>query len=379
FIPRMSDIQLHIVSFDIPHPPNYGGVIDVYHKIRALHDEGLNIHLHCFYSNRKPSAELEKLCTRVSYYPRNTGIFSALSLHPYIVFSRRSAQLLQNLCTDQAPILFEGLHSCYYLGHRRLAGRKQIYRESNIEHQYYFHLFKAEKNPFKKLYFILSSVKLRFFERKLSQASLMLTVSREDNQYLASKFGENKVQYLPSFHADDELTCQSGSGKYILYQGNLSVPENSRAAEYLVTEVVNSCEFPFIIAGLNPPARLRRICKSHPHVRLIANPTADKMNQLIREAHINLMVTFQATGLKLKLLNALFNGRFCVVNEEMIVGTELRGICTIGRNPEEMKAQIRKLMEREFGEEIISKRRESLMKWHSNKENVKKLINLISD
>ena len=44
----MPDKHLHIISFDIPYPPNYGGVIDVYYKIRTLHKLGIKIHLHCF-------------------------------------------------------------------------------------------------------------------------------------------------------------------------------------------------------------------------------------------------------------------------------------------------------------------------------------------
>ncbi|MCX6283192.1 MAG: mannosyltransferase, partial [Bacteroidetes bacterium] len=40
--------HLHIVSFDIPYPPDYGGVIDVYYKIKTLSEAGVKIHLHCF-------------------------------------------------------------------------------------------------------------------------------------------------------------------------------------------------------------------------------------------------------------------------------------------------------------------------------------------
>ena len=64
------------------------------------------------------------------------------------------------------------------------------------------------------------------------------------------------------------------------------------------------------------------------NVRLVINPDDDLMFDLIRKAHINLMVTFQPTGLKLKLLNALYNGRFCLVNGNMLHGTQLSTLCT---------------------------------------------------
>ena len=142
----MSELHLHIISFDIPYPANYGGVIDVFYKIRALYEAGVKIHLHCFKYHRQPAAELEKYCCQIHYYPRKTGLLSAISYKPYIVYSRRSKELLYNLCRDNYPILFEGLHSCYYLSHKKLQDRVKIYRESNIEHHYYFHLFRYHKN-----------------------------------------------------------------------------------------------------------------------------------------------------------------------------------------------------------------------------------------
>ena len=33
---------LNIVSLNVPYPPNYGGVIDIYYKIKALKAVGVN-------------------------------------------------------------------------------------------------------------------------------------------------------------------------------------------------------------------------------------------------------------------------------------------------------------------------------------------------
>ena len=157
----MPDKYLHIVSFDIPYPPNYGGVIDVFYKLKALHKKGIKIILHCYeYNGRDRNDELKKYCEKVFYYPRILGFISALSLKPYIVSSRHSEKLMNNLLKDDYPILFEGLQSCYYINDKRLKNRFKIYRESNIEHRYYFSLCKVDKNTFKKLYFLFASIKI---------------------------------------------------------------------------------------------------------------------------------------------------------------------------------------------------------------------------
>jgi len=374
----MSEVHLHIISFTIPFPPNYGGAIDVFFKIKALHSAGVKVHLHCFSYDRKPSPELEKYCQEVYYYPRKTALSSALTWKPYIVFSRRSDKLLEILQKDEFPILFEGLHSCYYLSHPALKNRIKIYRESNIEHLYYYHLSKAETNLPKKFYYILSSLKLRAFQGILSHASMMLTVSREDNEYLSGKFSWIPVEYLPSFHKDDEIKSLPGMGDFALYQGNLSVAENEKAAEYLVKEVFRETGIRFIIAGMNPSRTLEKLASQFPNVTLIPNPTDEEMCELISTAQVNILVTFQPTGLKLKLLNALFNGRYCLVNPGMFSGTELGELCEIGTNAQELRQKVEELMHQPFNEEGLYLRREKLLKWHSNRENCIRLLNLLS-
>jgi glycosyltransferase involved in cell wall biosynthesis len=374
----MSEVHLHIISFTIPYPPNYGGVIDVFYKIRALQQADVRVHLHCFSYDRKSSPELEKYCQEVHYYPRKMGLRSALTWKPYIVYSRRSDQLLDILKKDDYPILFEGLHSCYYLSHPALKDRIRIYRESNIEHLYYYHLSKAESNLPKKLFYILSSLKLRAFQGILSHATLMLTVSSEDNEYLSRKFPRIPVEYLPSFHKDDEIKSQPGTGDFALYQGNLSVAENEKAAEYLIKEVFRESGIRFIIAGMNPSGSLERIVKRNPGVTLIGNPSDQEMYRLISTAQVNILVTFQPTGLKLKLLNALFTGRFCLVNPGMVCGTELGELCETGTNAAELRQKVTELMHQPFSEEQLNLRREKLLKYHSNKENCIRLLNLLS-
>ena len=376
----MPDRHLHIIAFDIPYPPNYGGVIDVYYKLKALHAHDINIILHAFYyPGRERDERLLRYCEQVHYYPRHTGITTALSLKPYIVAGRRSDQLLQRLLQDDYPILFEGLHSCYYISHPALKNRSKIYRESNIEHRYYYNLFKVDTNLFKKFYFLLESWKLRMYQRILKHASLMLVVSKDDTDYLQKIFPDKKVEYLPSFHANEQTESLTGEGTYALYNGNIEVSENAHAVAWLLQEVFHGTDIPFIIAGMNPPEKIIRLAESSPNVTVIANPDDDKMFELIRNAHVNILITFQATGLKLKLLNTLYKGRFCLVNDKMLNGTGLEELFVVGNHPEALRDQLQKLFKRFFEEAEIEKRKALLQKNFSNTKNAKKLIELVFD
>lgn len=373
----MPDQHLHIVSFTIPFPPNYGGVIDVYYKLKALHEQGIKVHLHCFEYDRQHATQLNAFCETVDYYKRKTGFRLALSRIPYIVLSRRSEDLIRNLLKDKHPILFEGLHTCYYLDDPRLKERKKIYRESNIEHHYYFNLYKAEKNWFRKLYFLLASIKLKRYEKILKHADMMLAVSRKDAEYLCEQFTGVPVHHLPSFHSNNAVVCKTGTGSYCLYHGNLSVAENSVAAAFLIRNVFPDLDMNLIIAGHDPPRYLKKMVQKYQHIQLIESPADDEMALLIANAHVNILVTFQATGLKLKLLNTLYTGRFILVNNAMLNGTGLNELCTIADSPEELRKELLRLKGEQFEQYEISHRQAVLSLHYSNQLNVSRLIEYV--
>ncbi len=374
----MPEKHLHIVSFDIPYPPNYGGVIDVFYKIKTLHELGIKIHLHCIeYPGRERAEELNDYCEEVLYYPRKTGLIYALTPKPYIVSSRRSEEMISNLLKDSYPIIFEGLHSCFYIDDPRLKDRMKVYRESNIEHKYYYNLFKVDHDLKNKLYYLVASMKLRLYQKVLKNANLMLTVSQKDTDYLKRHFPGNTVLHLPSFHANSEVVAHYGKGFYALYHGNIEVPENEHAAKFLASEVFNDGEISLIIAGMNPRERLRKLLINKKNIQLIANPDDDQMLNLIREAHVNILVTFQATGLKLKLLNTLYNGRFCLVNNAMIEGTALEPLCVVANSAGELKDNLQQLFKREFGKEDLELRESILMSKYDNRTNGEILISQV--
>ncbi len=166
--------RLHIVSFDNPFPPNYGGVIDVFYKLKALHDQGIEIVLHAFEYGRKPTTQLNKFCKKVYYYQRRNFVNPFVGSLPYIVNTRNSPELLDNLLKDDAPVLFEGLHTCFFLDHPLLAKRTKFVRMHNIEHEYYEKLESVERNFFKKYFFTKEATRLREFEKILSHAQGIL-------------------------------------------------------------------------------------------------------------------------------------------------------------------------------------------------------------
>lgn len=369
---------LHIVSFDVPQPPNYGGVIDVYYKLVWLKKSGVRVILHCFNYGRSKSEELESLCDRVFYYERKTGFFSNLSFLPYNVKSRMSGELAYNLMSNNYPVLFEVLHTCYLMKDRRLKNRKKIYRHSNIEHEYYNELSKSERHLFKKIYLKIEACRLKHFEPVLKWADVILAVNKKDTDYFRAKYPAADTIYLPSFHPNTSVNIQPGKGEFVLFHGNLGVSENYEAAHWLITEVFSKLNINCVVAGLNPPAFLKRLAGRYANVRLVANPGESEMSSLVQEAHVHLLFTSQPTGLKLKLLNVLYNGRFVICNNAMIAGTGISAndslvICESASGYIEA---VNRLFGSEFTTALIEER-DSLVAPFSNETNCKKLVEAV--
>jgi hypothetical protein len=368
--------ELHIVSFNVPYPADYGGVIDVFYKIKALNKLGVKVHLHTFQYGRGEARELEQICASVNYYKRKIYKDPFFSKLPYIVATRSDEALLQNLLKDNHPIIFEGVHCCFFLNHAELEGRVKIVRMHNIEHIYYKNLAKIEKNFFKKYFFYKESERLRKFQKQLRVADSIAAISPDDKKILELKFGN--VFFLPPFHGNSVLTQGNEKLDFALYHGNLGVGENNEAALYLIREVFNDIDYPLVIAGNNPTQELKEAVASNKNVHLSHHISTAEIKDLISNAQMNILPTFQGTGMKLKLINVLFQGRFCIVNRKMVHNTGLEDLCIIANDPMQMKKEILKLENVKFSEFNLSHRKNYLADKFDDSVNAKLLLDEIN-
>ena len=153
--------------------------------------------------------------------------------------------------------------------------------------------------------------------------------------------------------------------------------ENNEAALYLVYKVWNDMDLPLIIAGSNPSKELVKSVEQHPNIQIKTNLGVEEINSLIENAQINLIPTFQDTGIKLKLINALYKGRFCIANSKMVKDTGLEDLCIIADDPQLMHQQIRKMYDTHFAESEIEKRKQILYSNFNNQRSAEILIKRI--
>jgi hypothetical protein len=339
-----------------------------------LHKEGVKIHLHCFEYGRGEQPELKKYCEEVFYY-RRKKYFRASELRlPYIVSSRINPSLIQNLLKDNHPVLLEGIHCTYYLYNGQLDGRKVLIRLHNVEFQYYRELSKSVSNIYKKMYYRVESRLLKKYEKVIAKKAKLVTVNEKDKEIYQTVFSAKDVEFLPVFLPFSGVKSETGKGTFCLYHGNLSVSENEKAALWLLDHVFSSMNVPFIIAGKNPSSVLKARIEKNKNVQLIENPSQQKMADLITTAHVHVLPSFNSTGIKIKLLNALFNGRFILANSAAVEGTGLESLCVTAETANDYKQKLAHLLELTFTANEVLKRNEILTSMYDNKKNARQLM-----
>ena len=215
----------------------------------------------------------------------------------------------------------------------------------NIESDYYKHLAQQEHNPFKKFFLYSEYLKIVSYQNNLKYFDGIFSISKNDHNFFKTIA---KSIHVRAFHPNNNIHSKLGKGQYALYHANLSVSENYNAALFLIKNIFSKMDYPFVIAGKNPTKKLIQSCYKYQNVKLISNPDHNTMKQLVSDAQVILLYTKQNTGIKLKLLESLYNGRYCIANKTMIENTELESFCIESNSSLEWQAAIKKFSTKEF-------------------------------
>lgn len=346
--------HLHIVCPTVPWPADHGGAIDMLCKIEALYQQGIKIHLHYFCDNQPGTPnELNRYCESIHVYERKKGPVNFSFQLPAVVSSRINEELINNLNKDIYPILLECIRCTGILSKLDLTCRNVVVRIHNDGYQYYKSLAKSCNQIFRKLYLRRESRLLKKYQQHLPAEPSYACIDQHETDLFQKEYQLRRSFFLPAFTSNTEVNGQGGVGNFCLYHGNLSVPENEKAAIWLLTKVFNDINIPFVIAGKDPGEKLKKLASFYSSTCLIPNPSATEINDLINKAHINVLPSFSYKRPELKLIHALHHGRHSLVNGNAVEGTYVETACHNGKNANAFKSIILQLYHRPFEEEEI--------------------------
>lgn len=362
--------QLHIITFAVPYPANYGGAIDAWNRIVALSESGVKIKLHCFlYGGFRSQTIIKKVVEEVYYYPR--VIWPALFSkgQPYIVSSRKSKPLLSRLQQDRDPILFDGIHTTGFMD--ELSDRKRLLRAHNVEHQYYAQLAENAKGV-KSLVFNREALCLRAYEESCAgQFDAVFTISPNDHAWY--KNHRANAILMPPYHGHSQLDVKVGRGHYILCQGDFSIEINQSALFDMLSFLPKQNPYPVVVAGKSGNQDFERKLTTLSNITREADVSEEKMIDLVQNAQLHVIHSLHKAGMKLKLFTALYHGRFILASENCKTHTPLdRAISFYPAG--HLGMMIAQFWEKDFTLADVERRQEILTAHPGDKDMAKEII-----
>jgi hypothetical protein len=140
--------------------------------------------------------------------------------------------------------------------------------------------------------------------------------------------------------------------------------------------VYKNTSYKFVISSNAKVKRISEEIRKYDNIFLEEIPTKEDLDILFDKAHINTLISFQKTGIKLKLLNTLYKGKHIIANSEMIEDTGLEDLCNLANSKDEILKKTAELFKEELSDLDVQKRSEKLENFNPTKS-AEKIVDVI--
>ncbi|KAB8330385.1 glycosyltransferase [Scytonema tolypothrichoides VB-61278] len=340
-------MKITLICHDIPYPPNRGARVEMWRRIKAFSNIGVELQLISWINEPlqpEEIAEIKKYVKEIYLIPfqRTLGSLArrAIDLLHYplevtsrIVRGKELTTLLSDVRLFHPDVLWlDGIHG----GEIAATLSKKlnvplITRSHNIEYLYYRRLLASTTDFTSKLKRYLSVSHLESFEKDLlKKSALFYDISVDDFKFWQSQ-GFKNGRYLPpivefpkdnySEQAHDQISANIVYD--VVFLGNLKVDNNVAGIVWFLTQV-----FPIIhsalptvkvlIAGSNPVKKIRQLCDEQQGVYLSINPPSSLA--VYQSGHVLINPVLTGSGVSIKSIEMLVSGRPIVSTPQGIAG-----------------------------------------------------------
>ncbi len=324
-------MKILVVPMELPLPASSGGRIDVWRRLRYLHEDGHRLALLSWHNVGRDGApaaatlqELSTVCDSVQLlWIRRTpseslhrvAQLARLPSHAAVRWITLDRRAVLAWAQDFAPdvLLLDGLYGAAAV--RWLSaclGVPWVYRAHNVEHVYMRQQRARMTRWPARLALSANLVGLRRLEeRTVRDAARVFDISLTDAAHWAAA-GHRHVQWLPTvvdadFAAGLAVASSQAPAWDVAYFGNLHTPNNVEAVEWLVRQVLPLVRAPglrVVVAGSAPSAAVRECVATDPRITLLADPPS--MPAVVGAARVLVNPLQAGSGVNLKSVEMLF-------------------------------------------------------------------------
>lgn len=335
-------MKLSIVAAELPFPPIHGGRADIWRRICALREQGIQIQLITWISkgnDKAPSAhDIEEVQSKVSslvLFPLpDTLIDRIIHILRYSFLPIPLGQRMPNgnlmgethrtvASFDPDIILCDGLFGAGLASAlSAYTARPMVARSQNIEHRYMVSQGAIAKPLMQKAKYFAFAVGLKKYEKSFfNRCAQVFDISTVDLESWR-EMGVTTGAWLPPFSNPVSVTipCDTSPQYDVAYLGNLHAPNNLAGIQWFVSRVVPLLDptTRILIAGSNPSLAFHRICKSSRNISVLDNP--DHSEAIYRDARVLVNPIFSGSGVNIKSVDMLASGRPVVTTTQGVMG-----------------------------------------------------------
>jgi len=310
-ISRLEGVKtIHIWSMDRLETTSYGGILEVQGQIESALKYNLQVIVYAWSKKglynpnpiQMPGVQFH------TFVRKKTKIYLTKRI-PYIVSSRRSKVAEHKSAVQRGMVLINGPH-CSGIYHPKNA----ILRLHNPESIYYKSLA-VRSNGMRSLYLRWESRRLREWEKKLAKEwnGQVWSLTSTDSDYWNQMTPLSKSKVVgPMKTFIFNIPQSKPNKKILLVPGKFSVIENENAA--LIS--LNSQDWEIIWAGHGASSNLK--IKGASRVKYIDSPNDEYISKLFSDAQAVLVHADHKLGIKIKLIQALYQARFIIAHENAL-------------------------------------------------------------
>ena len=375
-------MKILVVAPDFPYPPNHGGRVDIWERIKKLHAFGAQVDLvYTSYDDEHAEnlAEVSRYVGQIIPVKRVKDIFYLLKLRPYQVASRKNL-LGMKLKQHYDYIILESEYVIDF-ALNDTANAKLALRVHNDEVSYYRSLFSSSKSVAKKLYYYLESLLFKRNKRKyFDRVDIALYISPEEMEKNSALNSGQSYYYPPDLSFTSFKTVRPANQR-VLFVGNLFTVNNIDGLVWYLQNVHDKLvekfpDYELIVAGNTKGQNVEHLLNK---ARIVFYDSPATLDDIYAQAAVFINPMLYGAGVKLKTLNAVTEGLPVV---STTVGTEGTGLshevhCLIADSAEDFASHVATLLaEPQLGSRLTAQAQEFL---RQNFDNTQRFQNIFKN
>lgn len=332
-------LNIIFISPELPYPTNSGGRIYTWERLKQLSKKKNNIYLYAL-TEKDEFVDLDilsQVCTEVNVYDREKSYVKAILniSKPYSVISRFSKKMfydiknkIEQLNIDLIIIdMPEMLMNCPFNNNI-----SKVITQHNIEYELFRSIYKNSKSYFRRIIYYFEYIKMKKFEEKFYNSDAIhgcTFISNKELRRFTNKFHNLKAICITQGYDINNIynlkIINKNVKNNIIFTGKMDYEPNIQAVNWfckdilpLIKNKINDVKF--YIVGKNPTNQV----KSLENNSVIVTGKVENMKEYFNKTNLSVIPLKSGGGVKIKLFEALGNGKIVVSTSKGIEGTNFK-------------------------------------------------------